>query len=889
MNKITLSILISTLCVFTAFASKRYVKPVATGNTSGSSWGNASSDLQAMINASSAGDEVWVAAGTYRPTTYPAGCVGCSSPRDYTFLLKQEVSVYGGFSGTEFALSQRDLGVNKSILSGDLDNSISVSNDAYHVVTSLNSTYTILLDGFTIRDGNANDNTTITVGTKTYYRSWGGGMLCVFSRPTIINCSFVNNYAESGGGILNTDSSRPKITNSIFVNNVAQGGGAIYNHDYSIPAINNCTIAVNTGLAAGGAMYNYNGSNPSITNCIIWGNTGPLLQGIANNGGTPVVLRSIIQAGNTPCQSCPNTDGNIDPQFVNISDPNGADNKWGTPDDGLRLNNCSPAIDQGYSTIIFELIDIAGQPRQFDVPFRTNPYGPPSFVDIGAYESQSTVTSKIYVNGSLATGANNGTSWANAFRGTSSLQNALNATCEGNEIWVAAGTYKPSVYPSGCSGCTTNRDYTFHLKDGVKIYGGFAGTETSINQRIIAAYETILSGDINTEGVSTDNASHVLLSINDNELTGLDGLTIRDGGDYGTYPTDPIITVEGIPITSTQGGGIFTYYSKLNIFNTKFISNKSKAGGGIYYDYIRFQSTFSSCSFIENSAINFGGAMFLRNNSNTTIDKCSFISNSGHFGGGIYNQQSPTVINNSTFFANVSPTIDGSGGAIANTIASPTITNCVFVANTAVNNGAGINNTINSSLTISNTIIWANTGGGVQGIYNEVGSTSTVSNSIVQGGYSPCTSCPNTNGNIDPLLVNITDAIGPDNIHRTPDDGLTLLRTSPAINAGTNTGTPITDILNNTREGNRDIGAYEFFPDGICAEKYLSDVPIVAGIYHSYNTIAANGTVGTGTSVTLNAGRNITLLPGFTTQNTAVFKAQIEGCRSIPVEAQMTK
>ena len=46
----------------------RYVKPTATGTGNGSSWANASGDLQAMINASSANDQVWVASGVYKPT-----------------------------------------------------------------------------------------------------------------------------------------------------------------------------------------------------------------------------------------------------------------------------------------------------------------------------------------------------------------------------------------------------------------------------------------------------------------------------------------------------------------------------------------------------------------------------------------------------------------------------------------------------------------------------------------------------------------------------------------------------------------------------------------------------------------------------------------------------
>jgi len=83
-----------------------------------------------------------------------------------------------------------------------------------------------------------------------------------------------------------------------------------------------------------------------------------------------------------------------------------------------------------------------------------------------------------------ATGLNNGTSWTDAF---TDLQSALGSTCLGiTQIWVAKGTYKPSAHPTGCTGCATARDFTFLLKDGISLYGGFASTEPLLSQRNIA-------------------------------------------------------------------------------------------------------------------------------------------------------------------------------------------------------------------------------------------------------------------------------------------------------------------------------------------------------------------------------------------------------------------
>ena len=80
--------------------------------------------------------------------------------------------------------------------------------------------------------------------------------------------------------------------------------------------------------------------------------------------------------------------------------------------------------------------------------------------------STAASASVIYVNAG-ATGANNGTSWANAF---TSLQSGLAAAGSGDEIWVVAATYKPTT--------TTDRTISFVLKNNVGVYGGFNGTET---------------------------------------------------------------------------------------------------------------------------------------------------------------------------------------------------------------------------------------------------------------------------------------------------------------------------------------------------------------------------------------------------------------------------
>ena len=59
----------------------RYVKPTVSGSGDGSSWANASNNLQSMINNSASNDQVWVAAGTYKPNAYPSNCTNCNTNR----------------------------------------------------------------------------------------------------------------------------------------------------------------------------------------------------------------------------------------------------------------------------------------------------------------------------------------------------------------------------------------------------------------------------------------------------------------------------------------------------------------------------------------------------------------------------------------------------------------------------------------------------------------------------------------------------------------------------------------------------------------------------------------------------------------------------------------
>src|SRR6185436_340166 len=195
----------------------------ATPGGSGTSWNRAFQSLQDALVVAGPGHEIWVAAGVYKPTS--------STDKSISFIMKNEVAIYGGFNGTETTLSQRNWSTNVTTLSGDIGTPDDNSDNSYHVIANIenNIDYSAVLDGFTITGGNAG---------AVYY---GGGMRNSATTPTINNCIFVGNTGGEGGAVIN-ESCSPKFTNCIFKENTASYGGAISNAYGSSPILVNCTF-----------------------------------------------------------------------------------------------------------------------------------------------------------------------------------------------------------------------------------------------------------------------------------------------------------------------------------------------------------------------------------------------------------------------------------------------------------------------------------------------------------------------------------------------------------------------------------------------------------------------------------------------------------------------
>ena len=296
---------------------------------------------------------------------------------------------------------------------------------------------------------------------------------------------------------------------------------------------------------------------------------------------------------------------------------------------------------------------------------------------------------RIYVDID-AGGANNGTSWGNAYN---FLQDALadaNSLEKPVEICVAQGIYKPD---QGGGQTTGDRTATFELINGVTLKGGYAGFgEPNPNARDIKLYETILSGDLDGNDIEVDPCDLL------NEPT-------RAENSYHVVTcngTDANAILDGFTITGGNADGAFPFYN----------------GGGIY---CKFSSpTLINCIISENSAKYFGGGMsngstWYEESSHPRITNCAFMGNRAKHGGGIFNEYSYPTLTNCVFIGN---SADGNGGGMYNS-SNPRLTNCTFSGNSAEYYGGifnfppppgdgGVSSVGGSSYIVTNNFLWGN-------------------------------------------------------------------------------------------------------------------------------------------------------------------------------------
>ncbi|NML20947.1 T9SS type A sorting domain-containing protein [Pseudoflavitalea sp. G-6-1-2] len=573
---------------------------------------------------------------------------------------------------------------------------------------------------------------------------------------TISSTQFENNVVTVAGGAIYQEGGTILLTASQFLRNSAQYGGAIRNQLNPILSVKNSVFTGNTSSNTGAAMSLSEGSDTLVNNVFVLNKDNSTVGGgalcvttgnfsIVNNTfyadtttlGKGGAIRMEGNTGSVKLQNniffkCKGSIGNdvyndaampytatnnsfsIDPLFVNEPLPVGADNTWGTADDGLGLSAASSSANAGNITGVSSLLpstDLSGGVRFFG-----------GSIDLGAYESRVGPSRVLYVDSTSGNDANNGVSWAFAHK---TLAHSLSiANMEGSvidSILVAKGTY----FPTGAPGAT-DRDSAFAiLRSRIKLYGGYpAGGGV----RDHLANKVILDGNINNPADSADNSYHVLVIVDPRNIFDsvvVDGFTIRNGVANGADSK----VYKGLNVQRNSGAGVFTLMTGISaqpnlvrFINCTVTGNSSNGeGAGMYNN--NSSLSISNCSFTINRTLVSGGGITNVSGASPVINYCIISDNSAVVSGaGMYNHSSDPVIKNSSIMNNIASGIgSGNGGGMYNfSNSAPQIDSCIISGNAAARNGGGIgsmggsNPVIRNSSFIKNSAV--NTGGAVYGL-----------------------------------------------------------------------------------------------------------------------------------------------------------------------------
>ncbi|QJB31865.1 gliding motility-associated C-terminal domain-containing protein [Chitinophaga oryzae] len=403
----------------------------------------------------------------------------------------------------------------------------------------------------------------------------------------------------------------------------------------------------------------------------------------------------------------------------------------------------------------------------------------------------------LYVNNQSAS-SGDGSSWSAPLK---ELRDALSAAANPaygiTQIWVAKGTYKPS---------TTDPAASFALVHNIPVYGGFAGTESNVADRIISAHPVVLSGDIDNNDVLTNGI--VLKPANIQGINSYHVVTANGGN----------ITLDGVTIT----GG-------------KTSNSTGGPNGAGFYTSNSSTITIRNARFYGNKAGTSGGALYLPATSNATITNSSFFGNEAGTDEGTIASNGTLKLINTTIAGNISSGIKQSGGQLD-------IYNSIVTNNTVPLDVIRTGGFINYYYTVLGLTYYANNSSSsfFLNLYftdiNNGDLTLTATSPVINKGD------PSTNANGYPAQAGNTDLAGQPRISNTSiDPGAFEYQAQPQ----TITFNPITA---------RTYGDNNFYPsatsNGDGAITYTSGNPAVATIVNGAIKITGAGT----TQITATAG-----------------------------------
>jgi len=845
-----------------------FVNASAPSGGTGLSWLSPYNDLQTALAAVQDCRKIlWVANGTYRPTT--------GSNASISFSIPPNAIVYGGFSGNENSLNQRNITANRTILSGDIGVQGATNDNSFYVVLFDGGSTAIdastKLDGVYVEGGrSAGIEVSLAnpvIENCIIQSNRGSGLFVFNGAPVIRQSKFLNNYSSSGGGGAKVQSDFAGTGTTIFQDCEITGNRSTFGAGVEViggqALLANCLIRDNVATANGGGVATVNGvSTATVVNCTIYNNTAFRGGGIGNAGGQVVVRNSILwnnvaTVGNASIeqsqiffQTSP-----YDIEFsciAGISNLTGNGNTGSGPmfvdedSDDFRLQACSALIDAGNNADVIGDNDLGGDTRISN-----------GTVDIGAFEYQGAPSTSFDIVGQpqtftycaiatntftvIASGgglsyqwqADYGSGFANiANDSVHSGADTDTLTIQSPPISFNGAKYRCVVTDGGL--CSSRSASAILFVNASRVYVNATVTTSGNGLSWTGAYKTVQEA---LASPALDPCGSEIW-VAEGEYTPAGTLHIpsyisiyggfagdeTDVGQRDWIVHDTIINGDGISSVMNYDG------LSISIAADTILDGITIDGGNSAGVFLHRASPLIRNSTFKNIA---GSGIVINNESSPLIDHCRFLANTSTNGGGIHLVSGEPTIQNCSFQGN---TAASSGGGFFAQDGSPTFINCLFTGNrsysdagavgivspgtttvincTIVGNksavkGAGLSVNCNR-LTMANSIIWNNDANGQSDEEGQMWVLLTddisISNSCIQN-----LSFFTGNGNVanDPVFLDyITADQAP-----TTDGDFRLQTCSPLIDAGDdNAVSGVTNDLDGMARifgGAVDIGAYE--------------------------------------------------------------------------------
>lgn len=843
-----------------------YVDAAKSDNSgSGLSWTAAKRDIQAAIFLADSDDQVWVKKGTYKPTHDHLGNSNPTIRQRRTFYIKDGIKLYGGFAGTETALTQRTSG-NVTILSGDFNSndiykerdSISPriannTDNAYHLILASPTIAAkgITIDGFTMTGGGATilspSPQSFTVNSNTIYDERYGVMAIFYGKNTITNNIITKNNSHydlillaGGSDSFAYNTIVKNISQTIcykilgvnnFSNNAFNGNTSYYElrtdngrnilrnnvfgyGDETCVFTSKCTNTyINNTFTLHYSGVRTFGYIDTFINNIFWGTRFGYLAGdfgdFQNNTYNGVLSAVFFKNNILQHDSSQYFSGGLTTLGTGSSgnlvdqDPHFVD-----PLNPAGLDGVFRTDDDGLRLLTCSHAIGTGFPvAKPEVDF-LDTFRQASSINMGAYYLPVPCRSDtiLYVDSSVIQ-SNIGASWNTAFK-TLDEANYYAWKCPSvKEIRVARGTYYPSSFafdmePNGIGARSKGDVLTLHIRTGLSVFGGYA---TGGGQRNPSLYPTVLSG------AGTHNPPHLTLRSRSSHILFI------DSSKYWNIPNS-ITTIDGFTI---QNGYAVSGWDEYKSYVNKDSVNRHN-GGGIY---INSGTNIISNNIFKNDSTSDGGkgAAIYAHKSFNTFTGNFFLKNIAqgwlyNSGGAIFTDTCSNIITNNVFKDNFAY----QGGAINTFVGKNTIANNTFSKNKASSSGGGIYTVLATNRIINNIFHQNSISGNSGAVTSDCCSFASISNTYLNNILQlyPTLYTPLNNNNlgtnsgnlflVDPVFITASKPEGWDHYYRTEDDGMVVSAYSPAVHAGIPTTEAIHDILGVDRDTvTPTIGAYE--------------------------------------------------------------------------------